>query len=762
MTDIVVLSLEAWDQVWRRNQHLVAGLLRADPTARVLFVEPAADPLYAVLRDRVVPRRGVGLRLGPVLPEVDAGRLWLLQPTKWLPRVVDSQVDARLARSVVSAARTVGLQDPVLWVNDPAGAATLRATGWRALYDITDDWLLADRTPAEHARLVDDEALLLHRAAEVVVCSPTLAATKSSSRPVHLVPNAVDLAAYQRDSRRPADLPAGPVALYVGTVHTDRMDLPLLARTAIALAERATVVCVGPAPLAPTDRERLVAAGVVVLGPRPAETIPDYLRHADVLLVPHLVTPFTQSLDPIKRYEYRAAARPVVATAVAGFADSGMPRLTVAAAADFPAAVLAALPSRPVGADGPGSRAALPPVDTAVPDWSERVGQIREIVNLVVGSRDSRARPTVAIAHDYLTQRGGAERVVLAMRAAFPEATVYTTLYDPAGTYPEFADATVITSPLNRIAVLRRNHRLALPLLAWATGRLRPDADVVLVSSSGWAHGVRTAGRRIVYCHNPARWLYQTDDYLGPEGRRSATKAALVVLRPWLTRWDRRAARSADRYLANSRVVRDRVRAAYGIDATVLPAPHAIAGGDEHEVAALTDWADAGFHLVVSRLLPYKNVEAVVAAFAGMPSRRLVVVGDGPGRAGLVRDLPTNVRVVSGVSDAELRWIYARARALVAPSLEDYGLTPLEAASFGVPTLAFEAGGYLDTVAPRRSGLFFAEPTPAAVTAAVEAGERHTWSPEVIRAHAARFSQEEFVATLRRYVAELAEEPRSR
>ena len=114
------------------------------------------------------------------------------------------------------------------------------------------------------------------------------------------------------------------------------------------------------------------------------------------------------------------------------------------------------------------------------------------------------------------------------------------------------------------------------------------------------------------------------------------------------------------------------------------------------------------------------------------------------------------------MSDAELRWIYARARALVAPSLEDYGLTPLEAASFGVPTLALEAGGYLDTVAPGRSGLFFAEPTPAAVTAAVEAGERHTWSPEVIRAHAARFSQEEFVAALRRYVAELAEEPRSR
>jgi len=128
----------------------------------------------------------------------------------------------------------------------------------------------------------------------------------------------------------------------------------------------------------------------------------------------------------------------------------------------------------------------------------------------------------------------------------------------------------------------------------------------------------------------------------------------------------------------------------------------------------------------------------------------------------LVRDLPANVRVVSGVSDAELRWIYARASALVAPSLEDYGLTPLEAASFGVPTLALAAGGYLDTVAPGLSGLFFPEPTPAAVKAAVEAGERHTWSPEAIRAHAARFSQEQFVAALRSFVVELIEQGRSR
>ena len=751
MTHLVVLSLEAWDEVWRRNQHLLAGLLRADPELQVLFVEPAADPVYAAVSARALPRPGAGLRPGPDLVGVGPGRLWLFQPTKWLPRRIDPRVDARLARAVIRAAGVVGMRDPLLWVNDPAGAATLDATGWRALYDITDDWLAAPRTPAEHARLVADEDALLAQAAEVVVCSPGLAARKGADRTVRLIPNAVDLAAYQRDSVRPADLPAGPVVLYVGTVHTDRMDLDLLAATARALAGTASVVCVGPAPLAPADAAAVTAAGVRLLGPRPAETIPAYLRHADVLVVPHAVTPFTDSLDPIKRYEYQAAGRPVVATPVAGFADSGMQRLTVAARADFPAAVAAALAATLEVTQ------ALPPVDKSVPTWAHRVEQMQEVLAAVAASPVARERPAVAIAHDYLTQRGGAERVVLAMHAAFPDAPIYTTLFDPEGTFPEFGAARIVASPLNRVGLLRRNHRLALPFLAWATGQLRPDADIVLVSSSGWAHGVRSAGRRIVYCHAPARWLYQTDAYLGSSGRFAPTRLALALLRPGLMRWDRRAARSADRYLTNSRVVRDRVRAAYGIDATVLPAPHTLdADGDREAVAALADWADRPFSLVVSRLLPYKNVGVLVTAFTGMPSRRLVIVGDGPGRAALAGTLPGNVRLLSGLSDAQLRWVYSHAHQLLAPSLEDYGLTPLEAAAFGVPTLALEAGGYLDTVAPGVSGLFFPEPTPAAVMAAVEEGERHPWSAEAIRRHAEQFSQEAFAAALRDQVRQRA------
>jgi glycosyltransferase involved in cell wall biosynthesis len=361
----------------------------------------------------------------------------------------------------------------------------------------------------------------------------------------------------------------------------------------------------------------------------------------------------------------------------------------------------------------------------------------------------SGARPRVAIAHDYLTQRGGAERVVLAMARAFPEARIHTTLYDPEGTYPELGAHDVVTSPLNRLGPVRRDHRLGLPLLAPAASALRVDADVVLVSSSGWAHGFRHTGRSLVYCYSPARWLYQTDTYLGGRATGSATGLALLAMRPALRRWDARAARHSDRYLAISRVVRDRVEATYGIDADVLPAPHSMdAGAEQSPVPALADWAGTGgYHLVVSRLLPYKNVDVVVDAVRGT-EHRLVVVGAGPGRESLLASMPPNVRLLSGLADAELRWVYANASLLVAPSIEDYGLSPLEAAVFGTPSLTLRAGGYLDTVREGVTGLHVDAPEAALFRAGLAAAAAQDWDVPALRAHADHFSEAGFAARL--------------
>lgn len=376
--DLVVLSLEVWDDVWRRNQHLVAGLLRADPSLRVLFVEPASDPLYD-LRSRRRPRFGHGLRA--IQLDGAEGRLWSYQPTKLLPRRIDRGLDARWAREVRIVAERLGFENPLLWVNDPAGAAVLELTGWPALYDVTDDWLEADRSPAEHARLVRDEAVLMERCREVVVCSPSLVASKGRIRPVTLVRNAVDVDFYRRPQSRPADLPEMPVALYLGTIHTDRIDLDLCADIADGIRGVGALVLVGPAPLTAADEQRLVDARVVLLGPKHRDAVPGYLQHADVLVVPHVVTPFTMSLDPIKLYEYAAVGRPVVSTPVTGFVDGDDPLVTVASGDDFVAAVAGRLPATtrfPTDADRP------------VATWAERVEEMRLVIDRVRGAATPR------------------------------------------------------------------------------------------------------------------------------------------------------------------------------------------------------------------------------------------------------------------------------------------------------------------------------------------------------------------------------------
>ena len=238
---------------------------------------------------------------------------------------------------------------------------------------------------------------------------------------------------------------------------------------------------------------------------------------------------------------------------------------------------------------------------------------------------------------------------------------------------------------------------------------MRIDADVVVASSSGWAHGFRTSGRTVVYCHNPARWLYQTDEYLGGPAWRSPLGPPVLALRPLLRRWDRRAADGVDVYLANSRVVQQRIAATYDRDAELLPPPHGMdASAPRETVPELADW-EPGYALVVSRLLPYKNVDAVIEAVRGT-GRRLVVVGHGPEEARLRATLPDHVRLLGGLSDAQLRSAYAGAGVLVAASHEDFGLAPLEAAAFGVPTVALRGGGFLETVVEGRTGLFFDAP----------------------------------------------------
>ncbi|GAC1365171.1 MAG: glycosyltransferase family 4 protein [Actinomycetota bacterium] len=353
---------------------------------------------------------------------------------------------------------------------------------------------------------------------------------------------------------------------------------------------------------------------------------------------------------------------------------------------------------------------------------------------------------TISLVHDYLTQRGGAERVVLSMIKAFPGAPLHTSLYEPRLTFPGFEAADIRPLPLNRVALFRRHHRAAFPLLAQAFSKLTVSGPTVLCSSSGWAHGVHAEGRKIVYCYTPARWIYQTDSYAG---NRKAIKAGALVVRPALRRWDERAAASADVYIAISTAVRQRIQAHYGRDAELLAPPLTIdPGGPQDEIAGLAP----GFILCVSRLLQYKNVDAVVEAFAGGHQHRLVVVGSGPEEPRLRAAAASNVKFLSAVSDDQLRWLYDNCRGVIAASYEDYGLTPLEGAAFGKPSAVLRWGGFLDTVVEDHTGIFFEQALPSMIRAAIDRLATETFDPQTLRLHAARSDEDHFVRRLREIV----------
>lgn len=355
----------------------------------------------------------------------------------------------------------------------------------------------------------------------------------------------------------------------------------------------------------------------------------------------------------------------------------------------------------------------------------------------------------MALVHDYLTQKGGAERVVLAMLEAFPDAPLYTSVYDPDATFPEFRRHDVRPLWTDKVPGLRRDHRRGLLLYPFAFSGLTVDAEVTVCSSSGFAHGVKATGRKLVYCYTPARWLYdEADAYLAAWS--PPVRALARTLTGPLRRWDQRAACSADQVVTSSAAVHDRIRRTYRLDATVLPPPlPVLSAGPQRPLAGV----EPGFLLSVGRLLAYKHVDAVVAALAELPDHRLVVVGTGPERDRLAAMAGSSVTFAGEVDDAELRWCYASCAALVSASFEDYGLTPIEAAAHGKPAAVLRRGGFLDTVVEGETGVFFDDPHPPAIADAVDKLLATTWDAAHLAEHAAGYSPAGFAEQLRALAA---------
>lgn len=349
---------------------------------------------------------------------------------------------------------------------------------------------------------------------------------------------------------------------------------------------------------------------------------------------------------------------------------------------------------------------------------------------------------------DHLVQRGGAERVLLSMLRAAPGAPVVTAFYEPDQCYAEYASVDVRTLPIGRVRALRGRHRSTLPLLPAVWSAARVEADVVLCGTSGWAQGVRTDGHKIVYVHAPARWLYEAEHYLKHSG--PVTRWGLRASAPPLRAWDRRTMASGDRYVTQGTEMQRALRQRYGIEAEVLPPASSLhADGPQRAVPGV----GSGFLLCAARLMPYKHVDVVIEAFATLPDEVLVVAGGGPLWDRLRAGAPANVHFVGEADEAQMRWLYAHCDALVSAAVEPFGLTTVEAAAFGKPAVAVRAGGFVDTVVDGVTGVHFDHIDPTELARAVHRVREERFDPEVLRAHAAAYSEAAFVARVRRLLA---------
>ena len=313
---VACISLEPWDEVWRRNQHLAWQLVEQQLVSRLIFVEP--------------PRLGKGWQRHSPRPHLEVVR----PPLLGLKRL------GALAATGALLRRTVLRGIDALWVNDPQLGAHCLSRRTPAAYDVTDDWRTFNDVPRIQRRIITAEDRLAARAS-TIVCSQVLGERWAERYGVRatVVQNAVDASAFARSTPRELDGP-GPHLGYIGTLHAYRLDVDLL--LAVAQELGGTVHLVGPDCLDEASRERLVRDGRIRLhGAVPAAEVPSWMQAMDVLLCPHLVNDFTLSLDAIKAHEYAAAGRPVVATPTSGFQLTGGPG--VVPAGDFVAAIRAAL-----------------------------------------------------------------------------------------------------------------------------------------------------------------------------------------------------------------------------------------------------------------------------------------------------------------------------------------------------------------------------------------------------------------------------------
>jgi len=350
----------------------------------------------------------------------------------------------------------------------------------------------------------------------------------------------------------------------------------------------------------------------------------------------------------------------------------------------------------------------------------------------------------VALIHDHLAQEGGAEKVLQVLSELFPEAPIYTLLYEPKNADKYFKDKRIETSIIQKLPGGIKHYQWYMPFMPMAVEffDLR-QYDLIISNTSAFAKGVITSPHslHICCCHTPTRYLWDyTHQYINELKYNKYFKKIISLFLNYIRLWDRQAADRVDKYIANSKNVRTRIKKYYRRDSKVIYPPV------EVNQFYISEPSSNPYFLIGTRLAPYKRVDIVVEAFRAMPDKKLKIFGDGVDmdRLKKIAGNSSNIEFLGRVDESTKAKLYSQCQAFLNPQEEDFGITAIEAMSSGRPVIAFNKGGAKETVIAGKTGVFFNEQTPATIIQAIKDFSNTNWQPADIREHAKQFSTDRF------------------
>ena len=352
----------------------------------------------------------------------------------------------------------------------------------------------------------------------------------------------------------------------------------------------------------------------------------------------------------------------------------------------------------------------------------------------------------IAIVHDYLENKGGAEYVFETFTKLFPKAERYA-LFHKKRLFPSIKTN---TSFIQRLPFKDYRKLLFLFPAAIESLRLPKDTEVILSSSHAFAKGVRKpkGALHICYCYTPMRYAWDMcEDYMKNEIIPGKFRLVLPFLITRLRAWDYKNAQNVDHFIAISKNIQSRIKKYYNRESTVIYPPV------RTKFFKPARKKEEEFYLIVSRLVAIKRIDIVIDAF-NVFRKKLIVIGDGREFHRLKAKAKTNIEFKGELSDEEVRNHYRRCKAFIFPSNDDFGITPVEAQACGKPVVAFGRGGALETVIEGKTGHFFYEQTPEALVKAIQESEKMKFDKKLCRKNALRFDEEIFRRKIKAFVAE--------